>query len=237
MKKLFLTIGFAVVLISLTNSAIAQKNKTTYYGNVWIKNFVDITTNGTTTTLGLSVVGDGIDNVLYKDYRLPTSTDPCVSAFGSPFFQMYPNEFSSCQALNPRSFRLYIPQSVYDDAKFPQGCKTVFQFDSNRNEYFVYPYRMYFPNLYGTTDRKNPVLLTEARFGIECGSQGGFNIQTTQSLQPTILSSDGRKRRLSNYGNSAVSANLFYPQNGTYYPVGVQPFSLWFDITTELTTQ
>ncbi|HEX8288051.1 MAG TPA: hypothetical protein VF556_08650 [Pyrinomonadaceae bacterium] len=236
MKKLFLAIGFAVVLIGLSNSASAQKKPYYYYGNVWIKNFVDITTNGTTTTFGLSVVGDGIDNVLYKDYRLPTSTDPCVGAFGNSFFHMFPQEFSNCQAPNPRSFRLYIPREAFDDANFPQACKTVFQFDSDRNQYFGYPYRVYFSNLYGTTDRKNPVLLTSAKFGIPCGSES-YDIQTTQLIRPTILSPDGRKRRVSNYGNSAVPATLFYPQNGSMTPVGVQPFPLWFDITTELTIQ
>ena len=232
MKNIFLTIACALFLIGLPFTVDAQKKgSTTYHGNVWIRDFVTLGGN----TYLLSVTGDGINNNHFKDYRLPSS-DPCVTAFGEPSFLMYPQRTADCTSPNPRHFKLYIPQETYNDANFPDVCKMVFTPDPGRGAYFVYAYRMYFSNLYGSPSRKSPEVWTDARFGFHCGGNA-FSIQPDGMFKPEILSSDGRRRRISNLGDSAFPANLLYPKDGNFYPTGVARFPFWFDITTEFTTQ
>jgi hypothetical protein len=227
MKNIFLTFACAIFLLGISFTASAQKGKTaTYHGNVWIKDY-----DGPHR---LAVIGDGINGNHYKDYRLQGG-DPCVTAFGEPTFLMYPQRSADCQP-NTRHVKLYIPQGTYNDTNFPGICKTVFTFDQSVGAYFVIAYRMYFSNLYGSPSRKNPEVWTDARFGFHCGSNA-FSIQPDGMFKPEILSSDGRRRRISNLGSSALPANLLYPKDGNFYPTGVAPFPFWFDITTEFTTQ
>jgi hypothetical protein len=231
MKKYLLTCTCAFLLLGFSFAVNAQKKgSVTYHGNVIIKDFVS---DGTNTFL-LSVTGDGINSNYYRDYRLPNA-DPCVTAFGEPSFLMYPQRTADCQP-NTRHVKLYIPQATYNDANFPAVCKTVFTPDRDGTAYFVHAYRMYFSNLYGSPTRKNPEVWTDARFGFYCGSNV-FSIQPDGMFKPEILSSDGKRRRISNLGSSAIPANLFYPQDGNFYPTGVAPFPFWFDITTVFTAQ
>jgi hypothetical protein len=201
-KKLSFLLLLVLTTVFTSSISAQRKGTTTYYGNVWIKNFVGVTT----PTDNMSVVGDGYNDVLYKDKAAPTSTGDCVSAFGSPSFLMYP-QASGCTTATPRNFWLYISA-----------------------------YRMYFSNLYGTTSRKVDKVLTDARFGFYCGAEA-YSIQPDGMFEPSMLSADGRKRRISNFGASAFSANLLKPQDGGFISLNIPSFSFPFDITTEFTTQ
>jgi hypothetical protein len=225
-------------MVGLSVSVNAQqKGKVTYYGNVWIKNSVQLTPE---TTLFYSVGGDGQKSVttdptvnLYKDYRL-LNGDPCVSAGGSPGFLFYPQRTADCTP-NTRHFRVYLPQQALESQTFLSVCSNFIQSDG-RN--FVTAWRMYTPNLYGTTDRKTKTILTDVRFGFWCGSNA-YMIKTDAPLQPEILSADGATRRLLNKRivDGGITASLGYPTNGEFTSIGVNNFEFPFDITTQQATQ
>lgn len=205
----------ALVMGFLLGLPIEGRGQKTFYAEVLINNFAGSGAN--------HVTNDGAGG--YRDYHL-SGGDPCVSAAGATAFLMYPQR-SDCSVPASRNFYLYFPAAATDDPDFPAACKT--NLDPARNEYYVSAWRMYYPNLYGKTSPRNPVVKTHALFGFFCGT-AAYSVQTDQQLTPTI---SGNSRRLTNTGPSAVTSSLYYPSGGDFFPVGVNNFEFSFDITVQ----
>jgi hypothetical protein len=217
--------------LGLSFDSYAQNKSNSTYANAWI---TDVDTNNTP----LQVVSDTLNltdrGTLYRDYRL-SGGDQCVTAFGGPAFLMYPHK-SDCPTTPIRSFRLYLPSTAMDYPSFTTNCETTRIYDGARGQYYVNAWRMYFPNLYGTTSRKVTVVTTPVQFGFFCYSGSNkyaYAIKMNEDMAPATDSTDNTIRKLKNTDVSKL-ASLYTPQNGELIPTPVKDFPFTFDITVQL---